>query len=427
MSKIICEVCGTAFAETSTQCPICGYVHDGEGLLVDVSAEETETTSTYSYVKGGRFSKSNVRKLNKGEEISTTPLSKKNLDEQDTTGEKKTKQKNGAEKGLVITIVVLILAIIAVIGYIAVRFVVPALSKATEPSLDAQPDAIVEQVDLSCKEIILDTNSLVFTAHAQQQKLHVSVLPADTTDTVSFLSKDDSVATVDGNGVVTATGRGETAIVVICGDVQVECSVLCDYIPEEAMDFRLNRKQITFDVEGAGWLLYSGDIPVEDIIWTSDDPAVATVEEGRITAVGEGYTRIHGEYLGNKQSCEVVCLFENSDEGQEGSANVGEEGSQSGTQSGNQSENQTENQNGGNYRLDNLYSSYDTEVTLRVGEWFPLRLVDENGNYMDAQWSVENGNVCKVNGGDVTALASGQTYIIATYNGQQYRCLVLVN
>ena len=64
MSKIICEICGTSYPDTNMQCPICGCVKP-----VDVNAavnKETEANSTYAYVKGGRFSKKNVKKRNAG-------------------------------------------------------------------------------------------------------------------------------------------------------------------------------------------------------------------------------------------------------------------------------------------------------------------------------------------------------------------------
>lgn len=443
MSKIICEVCGTSFPETSVQCPICGFVHSAEGQLLDEIAEQETRSTEYSYVKGGRFSKTNVRKRNKGLEVATTTVPRKKeilqepqLPAQEAPREelaempeiqpepeqeiqeksKKNSSQSAGNKGLLATIIVLLLAIIAVTAYIFVRFLLPALSEPKNPSENVNPDEVIEQQDTSCQEILLDTLQIQFQEAGQQQTLHVNLLPSDTTDSVSFLSKDESVATVDSKGLVTAIGRGQTTIVVICGGVQTECQVVCDIIPPEALSFRLNRQQITFDTQGAGWLVYSGEIPVEDIIWTSDDPGVASVEAGRVTAVGEGYTVIYGEYLGNVQQCEVICIFDTQDdEGQSG--NVGEEGGQPDDQPA-----------GGQYHLDNLYSAFDTDVTLQVGEFFPLRLVDENGNQVDAQWSVENANVCKVNeSGDVTALASGETYVIATYNGQQYRCRVAVN
>ena len=79
MSKIVCEVCGTSFPETSAQCPICGYVPTGDNVYTEPTVNDEKVTGSYTYVKGGRFSKNNVRKRNKGVAVATTSVSKKNL------------------------------------------------------------------------------------------------------------------------------------------------------------------------------------------------------------------------------------------------------------------------------------------------------------------------------------------------------------
>ena len=61
MNKVICDVCGTDYPETATQCPICGCARGDAGQTSAGNASEEEARS-YTYVKGGRFSKSNVRK-----------------------------------------------------------------------------------------------------------------------------------------------------------------------------------------------------------------------------------------------------------------------------------------------------------------------------------------------------------------------------
>ena len=69
MSKIICEVCGTSYSDSSAQCPICGYVDPtmAEGHFQE--SGETMDSGEYTYVKGGRFSKNNVKKR-----IKTNPI-----------------------------------------------------------------------------------------------------------------------------------------------------------------------------------------------------------------------------------------------------------------------------------------------------------------------------------------------------------------
>ena len=63
MSKIVCEVCGTSYPDTTTQCPICGNVKSDASAAAFGGATGAEG---YTYVKGGRFSHANVKKRNNG-------------------------------------------------------------------------------------------------------------------------------------------------------------------------------------------------------------------------------------------------------------------------------------------------------------------------------------------------------------------------
>ena len=70
MNKIICDVCGTAYQESATQCPICGCVRttDLDDIILDNPVEGG--SRTYTHVKGGRFSKANVKKRNRANQPS---------------------------------------------------------------------------------------------------------------------------------------------------------------------------------------------------------------------------------------------------------------------------------------------------------------------------------------------------------------------
>ena len=63
MSKIVCDICGATYPETESQCPICGTAKAASPAAGDTAAE-----GGYAYVKGGRFSKTNVKKRNNGSE-----------------------------------------------------------------------------------------------------------------------------------------------------------------------------------------------------------------------------------------------------------------------------------------------------------------------------------------------------------------------
>jgi hypothetical protein len=59
--------------------------------------------------------------------------------------------------------------------------------------------------------------------------LDVKKQPENTTDKPIFVSVDPNVAVVDENGVIVATGHGQTVITVTCGNVTKECTVLCTF------------------------------------------------------------------------------------------------------------------------------------------------------------------------------------------------------
>ena len=154
MNKIVCNLCGTSYPENATQCPICGYARSTE-----TSASETGN-STYTYVKGGRFSKANVKKRNKAAGIVPEKTTKTNAEDNG----------NRSGTGLTVVIIVLLLAIVAVLGYIALRFFIPGISLFTKPEdsqletppvienmQDETPAAESEEteLDLSCIAVTL--------------------------------------------------------------------------------------------------------------------------------------------------------------------------------------------------------------------------------------------------------------------------------
>ena len=147
MSKVICDVCGTSYPETSAQCPICGYARTADAAAIADEGVAAQAGSTYQYVKGGRFSKSNVRKRNSGKPAPARSSAEKSAKPAASTKSrskgKSKKKKNSGNTGLVITIFVLLLAILAVIGYIIVKFFIPsAADKAPEQT---NPTIITEE------------------------------------------------------------------------------------------------------------------------------------------------------------------------------------------------------------------------------------------------------------------------------------------
>lgn len=131
MSKINCDVCGTAYPESASQCPICGCVRSANG---PESSDASDRGGSYTYVKGGRFSKSNVRKRNQGKTIPDMPQA------QDPEVDEPQEENPKTDKGLVAAVCILLLAVVAVVIYIVMRFFSPDVSTdAGNGNLQVQP------------------------------------------------------------------------------------------------------------------------------------------------------------------------------------------------------------------------------------------------------------------------------------------------
>ena len=342
MSKVICEICGTAYPVTENECPVCGFEKpENPEIAPDTGLDAVDEAAS---VKGGRFSKSNVSKKQKAAPANVAAKPK---------AKKKSKQ---SDKGLIIAIIVLLLAIIVTTGYIYFTYFAPQdkpavnnppVQTTTEPSketLPPQTEGTTEAEDLSCSALTLYEQYVTFNKAGSQWLLNVVPTPANTTDTITFSSADQNIATVDAEGYITAVADGETTITITCGEISVECKVICELAPEDTTpeetepaetepqetepeetepeetkpeetkpqdtgDFKLRKTDITFDGKGQTYKLYDGDIDVTKIVWSVGNTSVATVKDGVVKAVGPGLTNVYAEYNGVKISCIIRCDF----------------------------------------------------------------------------------------------------------------------
>ena len=91
-------------------------------------------------------------------------------------------------------------------------------------------------------------------------------------------------------------------------------------------DETISVENITFSYEGETWKIYSGNISVEDITWSTGNSAVATIEKGVVTAVGNGKTTVYGKYGEMEVSCIIRCSFAPKESGIGGSDFITEDG-----------------------------------------------------------------------------------------------------
>lgn len=338
MSKIICDICGTSYPETAKQCPICGCVRPGDVQRVTNEVKSDGNVSTgYTHVKGGHFTKSNVKKRTK--DVTPPPVAKKNDAPKNSASDKES-------RGLVAVAIVLLLAVIGVVIYIAVRFFGPI----SNPNDGTLPSGNM-QATIACTDIVLDTDTLTFDEAGEVLLMNVSVQPKNTSDVISYKSEDTSVVTVNSVGKITVVGEGTTNIVITCGKITKTCAVTVQY-PEESTgaentedttasdptdetvntteELRLNRKDITFNSKGSSWNLYDGSIPRNQITWTSENVSIASITDGVVMAVGNGTTTVYAEFGAQKVSCTIRCSFKDDNSGIAGNGGVSEDGGGSG-------------------------------------------------------------------------------------------------
>lgn len=439
MNKIICDVCGTKYPENADQCPICGCAKPENARIAadDAILNETRSTNSYTYVKGGRFSKSNVRKRNK-----ISDKKDENTDKFDNESNTKNKENN---TGLVVAAVVLLVAVIAAMLFVFFKYFAPSGNKDNKEKVNT--DSVVqstietstestagttEPLTKVCTGIAISTDMIHFDQLGETFALTVYFTPADTTDVVMYESNNPDIATVSENGNITSVSPGEAVITVTCGVMKETCNVVVADTNATTEDttaetteattasdskWKLNREDISFNKKDDAWKLYKGDIDVEEITWTSDDPAIATFEKGVVTAIAPGVTKVHAEYNGEKYSCIIRCVFtEASDDESNSSTNT--EATTPSTQT--------------TYELRINGTSVDklpwktADVTISVKESFQLTLCTEKGDIIAVNWSATKDNICTINGNTVTGKTKGTTEIFVEYSGKTYSCKVTV-
>ena len=311
--------------------------------------------------------------------------------------------------------VMLLIAIVAVLIYIGVKFLgsnEPENPKDSTGSsqTDPQPSESGETDPLRVPCTGVQTLPVIeLSQEGETWKLEAVLTPVDTTDEVRFETSDPNVATVAADGTVTAVGPGTADITVICGDAIATCVVHCTIeLPTEppviepfVMEFNTKYTdsttglpEVSLNKKGETWRAYKSGMSADaaDVTWITDDPEVCTVENGVVTAVGRGMTKIHAQYNGTTYSCVIRCNVPAAEE---------------------------ETEPAGTCKISH------TDVTIAVGESFYLTLKDADGNKLDVVWEPNDVNVT-IEGNKITGAVSGRVIVSTTYEEVTYSCVIHV-
>ncbi|MBQ3217175.1 MAG: Ig-like domain-containing protein, partial [Oscillospiraceae bacterium] len=268
--------------------------------------------------------------------------------------------------------------------------------------------------DQLCSELTIDPTELILETPGDEAQFTVST-NLECGEIVYCSSGDESIVTVSENAktaeneefksvtfTVTAQAEGQTVISVTCGDKKVTCQVTCgdgqsetqaQTAPEDYVPMLNQEGEIAFSSEGMTVTLQVTNLPEGlNVLWTSADPSIATVDSsGKVTAVSGGKTTITADVGGKTAEIVIRCNFGDFiDQGAH--LEAGKE-----------------------------------DVSLRVGESFPLFLYDSQSQHItEITYTVADPSICTVEDGYVTAVGYGTTTITITYYSLTFECIVRV-
>ena len=249
---------------------------------------------------------------------------------------------------------------------------------------------------------VTGADDMTFFSRGETAEIVYVVEPAEAKSAIVWESSDDTIATVNEYGVISARRGGNCTITGTCGDQSVSVNVICDFtVPTSVLD--MNYEDITMDHEGQTVQL-SIDYELTDdqiaaTVWESSDEAVATVDKnGLITAVADGTAVVTASIGDYTASCIVRCVKVTGNKG------VNSE--------------------------DSPYVINYQDVTLsRKGEYFQLTLKTITGEEMpEYAWTSSDNSVATVDSkGIVTAVANGTCKITTSVGGDDFECIVRVS
>ena len=357
MSKVICDICGTTYPESAANCPICGSSREyALGSIEDDFLEETAAAPASAPKK--------TKEIFDYDEVNQVKAPEGGEDEDDFDDEEIYEEERRTNVGLVVFLVILIVLLLLTAGFFFLRYLLPNMTE--DETVPVQTTAAVLQTEpvattdgnIPCTNLMMDGGKMELGQDGKKL-LNVRVYPEDTTDTLIYTSGDEAVVTVSEDGTVTAVGEGTTVITVQCGSQQIKCNVTVSYasvdvtVPEggvpgmtveETVDatapqetgegaeemqateaatqpaetteqttppdavLKLKKTDITISfLRTSVTLELDCDINPEDVTWFTMDSSIAIVNDGVVTSMNRGTTKVYAEYKDQQVACIVRC------------------------------------------------------------------------------------------------------------------------
>ena len=238
----------------------------------------------------------------------------------------------------------------------------------------AEGEDIIEQTKLTLE--IGDTETLVTTSD------EVSI---------EWSSDHEDIAAVDDSGTVTAKSKGTAIITAKAGDSVDTCSVTVEE-PADPKVTGITVSPDTLDLTVGDTETLSPEVTADEgadttVTWETSSRNVATVDNGKVTAVGPGTATITAKAGDQEATCEVKV---SAQEMPAASITVA-----------------------------------PTKLSLIVGESNTLAAATVPEGQA-VSWTSSDDKIAAVSGGKVTAVAAGTATITASVNGTELKCEVTV-
>lgn len=140
--------------------------------------------------------------------------------------------------------------------------------------------------------------------------LKATVSPSNASyDGLNWTSTNPKVASVSTSGLVTALSEGNTTITVMAGGKTASCAITVVKGFVAVTSINLNKTSLELvegDSESLTATVLPDDATDKTVTWASSNEAVATVKDGKITAVKEGEANVSVKAGNQIASCKVI-------------------------------------------------------------------------------------------------------------------------
>lgn len=160
------------------------------------------------------------------------------------------------------------------------------------------------------KTLTVSQDSITLSVGGENGILDANITPAYAYNkNITWVSSNENIAVVSSNGIVTPVSEGTAIITAQNGELRADCTVTVTAYTA-AKEIALNKSSIILPEVDAVYPLSATVTPSNAlnnrIVWESDNPSVATVNDGVVTAVSKGTAVITAKTDGCIAKCIVT-------------------------------------------------------------------------------------------------------------------------